>query len=134
MPFCPKCGKELETPESVCAACAPGGEPVPSPAAAPAPPLTVGQRALIGAKKGALLGALYGGVYGLIQAVLILTFVQGDTIRAAAVNFFVSTAIGVAVVTPIGALLRIVFPGKPKTKDATATDPSSKRDTKIDRT
>jgi len=133
MPFCPTCGKQLEALGSACDACAAGAELTPKPA--PAPPLTVAQRALAGARSGALLGALYGGIWGLISAVLLFVFpFQGNRIEAAVLLIVVWAAIGAAALAPLGALLRLIFPGKAKKKTQPAADPASKKDTKIDHT
>jgi hypothetical protein len=136
MSTCRKCGKEVESPETVCPACAAADEPAPDPRAPSSsgdtqPKLTPGQRALAGAKVGALLGAVYGGIYGLIIAVILIVFATGENTQTAVQIVIVYAAIGALLLAPLGALLRLVFPGKRK-KAAPTGDASAKADTKID--
>jgi hypothetical protein len=142
MSLCPKCGKEVPVADNLCADCMaavveeaanptvtdptlPGGR-VPD-----HPPLS--QLALAGAKRGALHGALYGGLYGAIGALLIYAFAEGDKAMVAIWLIVSWACAGAVALAPLGALLYMLFPGKPKKKPEPAPD-AAKQDTKIDHT
>jgi hypothetical protein len=144
MALCPKCGKEVASPDNLCDTCL--AEMVAEAARAPLisnpagpggadqlPPLTatVAQRALAGAKKGAVLGAIYGAIWGLVAAALVLAFPIQDKVEKAGVLLVTWTCVGAAILTPLGALWRIAFPGKATKNPKPGPDPA-KRDTKID--
>jgi hypothetical protein len=137
---CPKCGKEVEREAQVCI-CGATLEPPPPEqpgtahvAGAPVDTRTRGQLALAGAKGGAILGAIYGSIFGLIRWVIALVFTVGDTasrVQLLAALVLTHALVGIVILAPIGALLRVIFPPKARAKKA-STDPSAKTDTKMD--
>jgi integral membrane sensor domain MASE1 len=135
MSLCPNCGKEVEEAGNLCAACMTAVvEEAANPAATGASPrwTNLRQRALAGARRGALHGALYGGLYGAIGAMLIYAFAEGDRALTAVYLIVSWGVVGALVLAPLGALLYILFPDKPKKKPAAAADAAVEKDTKID--
>ena len=151
MSSCPKCGKDVNPPATVCADCGAVVDEAagPSPAGAasapevpvelllraaalPTAPPTPGQRALAGAKGGALMGALYGAVYGLILWIGLTAISAQMEDKYAELGKIVLAygVMGAVALGALGAVFRLLVPPKPKVPP---TSPKEKSDTKIDK-